>query len=103
MHCAFVILRFYAFLALSLSLPLRLASDDKESSAEESSVGLLRLVGYFASVGLMRVHFLLGDFASALRALEPLHFRKKVPHPHVHTYIHVHTYMYIPVCLYLHL
>jgi translation initiation factor 3 subunit L len=66
----------------------------KPTEEEEAAPGLLRLMGYFASIALMRVHFLLGDFASALRALEPINFRKKaawlrVPGCHVTTYYYL--------------
>lgn len=59
-----------------------LATDGFHSS--ESNV--LRVLGYFSLIGLLRVHSLIGDYAGAIKALGPLKvheprglFARKIP------------------------
>eukprot|EP01025_Chloroclados_australasicus_P016931 TRINITY_DN18638_c0_g1_i1.p1 TRINITY_DN18638_c0_g1~~TRINITY_DN18638_c0_g1_i1.p1 ORF type:complete len:524 (-),score=73.93 TRINITY_DN18638_c0_g1_i1:235-1806(-) len=40
----------------------------------EGGSNVLRMLGYFALIGLLRVHTLLGDFESALKAVSPINF-----------------------------
>lgn len=44
-----------------------------ETEGYESGSNVLRMVGYFALVGLLRVHTLVGDYGGALAALAPIH------------------------------
>jgi len=44
-----------------------------ESEGYEAGSNVLRMVGYFALVGLLRVHTLVGDYGGALAALAPIH------------------------------
>jgi len=58
---------------------------------DRASSNVLRTLGYFAYIGLARVHCLLGDYAGCLAALDPLHVWQqgalltKVPGCHVST------------------
>ena len=40
---------------------------------EERQSNVLRMVGYFSLVGLLRLHSLIGDYHGALKALGPIH------------------------------
>ncbi|KAK9832045.1 hypothetical protein WJX81_001814 [Elliptochloris bilobata] len=44
-----------------------------ETEGYEAGSNVLRMVGYFALVGLLRVHTLVGDYGGALEALAPIH------------------------------
>jgi translation initiation factor 3 subunit L len=55
-----------------------------------ASSNVLRLLGYFSMVGLLRVHCLIGDYRSALKAVEPIDMEKsgmftKVPNCYITT------------------
>mmetsp|Transcript_1553 Transcript_1553/g.6831 ORF Transcript_1553/g.6831 Transcript_1553/m.6831 type:complete len:536 (+) Transcript_1553:206-1813(+) len=77
---------------------------DKERRGEEkfsetegydhNQSNVLRTLGYFALIGLHRVHILLGDYTTALRVLDPIDLDKagiftKVPGASVSTAYHV--------------
>lgn len=40
---------------------------------EAQSSNVLRTLGYFSLIGLLRMHTLLGDYEAALKALSPIH------------------------------
>ena len=40
---------------------------------EAQSSNVLRTLGYFSLIGLLRMHTLLGDYEAALKALAPIH------------------------------
>ena len=44
-----------------------------ETEGYEAGSNVLRMVGYFSLVGLLRVHTLVGDYGGALAALAPIH------------------------------
>ena len=44
-------------------------------SATQSNV--LRMLGYYSLVGLLRVHTLVGDYYSALKAVSPINFNER--------------------------
>ena len=65
-----------------LAVKLAKKADDEEDGAEDDGEddkvsNLHRTLGYFAIVGLARVHCLCGDYASVLKVLEPIDLTRK--------------------------
>lgn len=67
-------------------------ADSKPPQAQQYTLG--QALGYFALVGLSRVHCLLGDYHSALRALEPIDLTRRGLYTRV-TACHVSLYYYL--------
>ncbi|KAJ1635827.1 RNA polymerase I-associated factor PAF67-domain-containing protein, partial [Pavlovales sp. CCMP2436] len=65
-----------------------------EANGAFASSNLYRMLGYFALVGQLRVHVLLGDYRLALRCAAPLDLTKRGPFTRV-------TACHIAVCYYL--
>jgi len=67
----------------SCCLPRRPYRSDKDSDFDDSKSqdgaskthNMFRLLAHFGVVGLLRVHCLLGDYVSGLRALDPIEVR----------------------------
>jgi len=52
--------------------------DPDSVAGEFGSNSLYKMFGYFALIGLLRLHSLLGDYYQALNVLESIDFNKKV-------------------------
>jgi len=66
---------------------------EQELTSENSS-SLLRMLGYFSIIGLLRVHCLLGDYYLALKVLEPIDLSNKGLYTRV-TACHISLYYYL--------
>eukprot|EP01026_Neomeris_dumetosa_P061716 TRINITY_DN5827_c0_g1_i3.p1 TRINITY_DN5827_c0_g1~~TRINITY_DN5827_c0_g1_i3.p1 ORF type:complete len:543 (-),score=59.76 TRINITY_DN5827_c0_g1_i3:216-1787(-) len=49
----------------------------KDDGIVDGGSNVLRMLGYFALIGLLRVHTLLGDYESGLKAVSPINFHVK--------------------------
>jgi len=70
------------------------AATDAEPVAVPEPAGMYKMLGYFAVVGLVRTHSLLGDYFSALQSLGPIDIGRKglftrVPACHISLFYYV--------------
>jgi len=77
------------------SLVARAFNDKDKPDWDSKNLTVQQSIGYFAAIGLLRLHCLLGDYGLALKSLEPINLtNNKGLHTHVSA-CHISLYYYL--------